>query len=104
MPGPMIGSPPETDHITGAAFPLVSVALNCSTEAPRESIELHPVQLVSMVVDSSARLSAESGPSEIVKLEFAKALAAVPRPQPVSTAMPGTSRTAQTRTSGNHGL
>ena len=47
-PAPELASPPETDHVTLAAPPLFSVAVNCSTVAPADVVILHPVQLVSM--------------------------------------------------------
>jgi hypothetical protein len=47
-PAPVVASPPETDQVTDAAPPEVSVAVNCSTGAPDAAVELQPVQLVSM--------------------------------------------------------
>src|SRR5208283_677557 len=49
VPGPLFPSPPLTDHNTAAAPPLLSVAVNCSTDAPLALVELQPVQLVSII-------------------------------------------------------
>jgi hypothetical protein len=50
VPGPLFASPPLTDQVTLAAPPPVSVALNCSTDAPEELVALQPVQFVSIAV------------------------------------------------------
>jgi hypothetical protein len=50
VPGPLFASPPVTDQVTSALPPPVSVAVNCSTEEPRELVVLQPVQLVSMAL------------------------------------------------------
>jgi hypothetical protein len=48
-PGPLLASPPETDHTTDAGPPLASEAVNCSTDVPCLLVALQPVQLVSIV-------------------------------------------------------
>jgi hypothetical protein len=70
LPGPPIASPPETDQIIGAAFPLENVTVNCSTDLPLESIELQPVQLVSIVFIPIGRASMEFVPDEIENTAF----------------------------------
>ena len=65
-------SPPVTFQVTFAAPPPVSVAENCSTEAPLELVALQPVQLVSMV----------EVPGEMAKVPFEEVMVAVPPPQP----------------------
>jgi hypothetical protein len=72
-------SPPLTDHVTGAGPPLLSVAVNCSTDAPFEFVALQPVQFVSMV----------SVPGEMEKLELLESAVTGPAVQPASMSNAG---------------
>ena len=87
IPGPLFGSPPETDQVTGARLPSGRVAVNCSTGLPCAPVALQPVQLVSI----------ETVPGEMEKL-FLEGPAMTPPPaQPAITRRKGTIRLARTR-------
>lgn len=86
-PGPLFASPPETDQVTAAAPPPVSVAPNCSTDVPCAPVALQPVQLVSM----------EPVPGESVKLPFEGSAVTGPPPQPAATSKAGATRIAAIR-------
>ena len=86
VPGPELASPPETDHVTPAAPPPESVAENCSTVAPEETV-LQPVQLVSMA----------AVPGEMAKAPLDEPTDGVP-PQPASANSAIRAATARERT------
>jgi len=83
LPGPLFSSPPETDQVTAAAPPPVSVAVNCSTDAPRALVALQPVQLVSILV------SAEPAPGEMEKTAFEESADTPPPAQPATASRAG---------------
>lgn len=87
LPGPLTGSPPETDQATGAAPPPIRVAVNCSTELPPELAALQPVQLVSI----------NPAPGAMEKVEFEGFAATRLPPQPARTSKTETARRATTR-------
>ena len=60
-PAPALASPPLTVQLTVAALPL-KVAENCSTDPPELLVALHPVQLVSIVVDPGVTASVDDVP------------------------------------------
>jgi hypothetical protein len=79
LPGPLLASPPETDQVTLAAPPPVSVAENCSTDAPLALLALQPVQLVSM----------EPVPGEMEKVEFEGSAVTRPAEHPAASSSAG---------------
>lgn len=87
VPAPELASPPETDQVTEAAPPLLSVAENCSTTAPEEVAALQPVQLVSI----------ESVVGEMENVPFDVVVEATPPPQPASTRNVGSAAIASIR-------
>ena len=85
-PGPEAGSPPLTDHVTGAEPPLLRVAENWWTGLAWLLRELQPLQLVSI----------SAAPGEIENAAFADDDAVTgPAPQPDRSALPAT-RNAET--------
>ncbi len=75
VPWPLLGSPPEADHVTAAAPPPeFMVAENCSTGLPDEFFPLHPTQLVSILVE----------PGEMLKVPLVVPAIVVP-PHPANT-------------------
>jgi len=87
LPGPLLGSPPETDQVTSADSPLAREARKRSTEVPLLLIALHPVQLVSM----------ELVPGKIAKLALAGIAVTSPLAQPASRSSAGNTNRAATR-------
>ena len=90
VPAPLFASPPETDQVTAAGPPPVSVAVICSTVVPLALVALQPVQLVSM----------EPVPGEMMKLAFEGSAVTLPTAQPATTSRAGAKRIAAIR-SGN---
>src|ERR1035441_1917766 len=88
VPGPLLASPPVTFHVTLAAPPAVSVAVNCSTEEPDALVALQPVQLVSML----------PVPGAIVKVPFDGLAVTPPPPQPARITSAGTRAMVSART------
>jgi hypothetical protein len=88
VPGPEFASPPVTAHVTLAAPPPVSEAVNCSTGVPAELVELQPVQLVS--------IAGVLGATENVPLDEV-VVVVDPLTQPVRTSTAGSKLTANTR-------
>ncbi len=87
VPGPELASPPETDHVTLAAVPLESAAVNCSTAVFEELFVLQPVQLVSIA----------AVPGEIDKPPPEGSME-LPEVQPASAMMAGKTPSASMRT------
>jgi hypothetical protein len=88
LPAPLFASPPLTVHVTFAAPPPASVAVNCSTDAPFALVALQPVQLVSMV----------TVPGLIENVPFdGLAVTLPPLPQPAAASARGTSAIASPR-------
>ena len=79
VPGPLRASPPETDQVTGAAPPPVSVAVNFSTDEPLVLAVLQPVQFVSM----------ELAPGVMEKVAFEGSAVTPPPAQPATASMRG---------------
>src|SRR3954468_6911220 len=72
LPGPATASPPETDHVTGAAAPFVDRAAKRWTGKPRALLALQRLQLVSM--------AAVAGEMEKAELTELAVTVAVPQP------------------------
>lgn len=87
VPAPELASPPETDQVTTAAPPLLSVAENCSIAAPADVAALQPVQLVSI----------ETVVGEIENVPFDVVVEEVPPPQPASRTNVGSAEIARMR-------
>src|SRR5580704_8326382 len=83
-PGPAAASPPDTDHVTGAASPFASRATNRYTGAPRLSVPLHPVQFVSIAAI----------PGETANDAFTGFAVTVAVPHPASISTTGPAKTA----------
>src|SRR3954468_4128842 len=78
-PGPATGSPPDTDQVTRAALPLLSVAAKRWTGRPRGLAPLQPLQLVSMA----------AAPGEMAKTALPGLAATVGDAQPASAMKKG---------------
>src|SRR5271165_1061924 len=87
VPGPLFASPPDTDQVTAALPPPVSVAVNCSTDEPRELVVLQPVQLVSMAL----------APGVITKASLEGAAVTPPIPQPAMASIRSGRKSAASR-------
>src|SRR5450631_1073245 len=87
VPAPLFVSPPLTFHVTVAAPPPVSVAVNFSTNAPDELVALQPVQLLSM----------EAVPGVMENVPFDGFAATVAPPHPASSQSAGITAMASSR-------
>ena len=78
---------PETFHVTLAAPPALSVAVNCSTDEPEALVALQPVQFVSML----------PVPGAMVKVPFEGLAVTLAPPHPARIESAGTSTSESTR-------
>ena len=87
IPGPLFGSPPDSDQVTVAAPPPANVAVNCSAGVPSTLVPLQPVQLVSI----------EAVPGAIENVGLVGSAFTPPPAQPAKTTSAGPSSAARIR-------